>query len=107
MKKSRPANRLSLLCPKGLLPELKSIIFKETTSIGLREYAVTKTVLERQEKELVTPIGKVRIKSSFFQGREIHVKPESEDIRKLASLHGLSLNEVERIIHKSLENGIS
>jgi uncharacterized protein (DUF111 family) len=101
MKKSRPANRLSVLCRTELLPEIKSIIFKESTTIGLREYPVTKTVLEREEKEIETELGKVRIKSSYFHGREIHIKAEFEDLRKLAVLHGLSLNEVEKIINKN------
>ena len=102
MKKSRPANTLSVLCNRELLPELKSIIFKESTSIGLREYPVTKTILERTEKEIETELGKVRIKSSYFHGREIHAKPEFEDLRKLAKIHGLSLCEVEKVVQKNL-----
>ena len=100
MKKSRPANRLSVLCKKSTLSEVKEIIFNHSTSIGLVEYALTKTVLERQEKEIETELGKVRIKSSFFEGREIHAKPEFEDLRKLAMNHGISLNEAEKIINQ-------
>ena len=101
MKKSRPANMLSVLCNKNIVPEMKSIIFDNSTTIGLREYPVTKTVLERQEKEIETELGKVRVKCSYFQGKEIRFKPEFEDLKKLATEHGLSLNEVEKIISKS------
>jgi len=101
MKKSRPANMLSVLCSKNIAPEMKSIIFNNSTTIGLREYPVTKTVLERQEKEIETELGKVRVKCSSFQGKEIRFKPEFEDLKKLANLHGLSLNEVEKIINKN------
>jgi pyridinium-3,5-bisthiocarboxylic acid mononucleotide nickel chelatase len=101
MKKSRPANMLSVLCPGNIIPELKSIIFNNSTTIGLREYPVTKTVLDRQEKEIETELGKVRVKCSYFQGKEIRFKPEIEDLKKLASQHGLSLNEVEKIINKT------
>ena len=100
MKKSRPANMLSVLCPKNIAPEMKSIIFNNSTTIGLREYPVTKTVLNREEKEIETELGKVRVKCSYFQGKEIRFKPEFEDLKKLASEHGLSLNEVEKIINK-------
>ena len=93
---------ISVLCNKELLSELKSIIFNESTSIGLREYPVTKTILERTEKEIETELGKVRIKSSYFHGREIHAKPEFEDLRKLAKIHGLSLCEVEKVVQKNL-----
>ncbi len=102
MKKSRPANTLSVLCSKGLLSEIKSIIFLNSTSIGVREYGVTKTVLERNEKEIETSLGKVRVKYSSFQGRVIRVKPEIEDIKQLAVKHKLTLNEVEKIVNRSL-----
>ena len=102
MKKSRPANQLTVLCVQKLLPEIKETIFNHTTSIGLREYPVKKSVLARNEREIETDLGPVRIKSSFFRGEEIHIKPEFEDLRKLASLHGLSIKEVEKIILKNL-----
>ncbi len=104
MKKSRPANKLSVLCSRRLLPEIKATIFNHSTSIGLREYSVAKTVLQREEKEIETELGKVRVKVSYYEGKEIHAKPESEDLRKLASQHGLTLNEVEKIIAKSIYN---
>jgi len=102
MKKLRPANKLSVLCPKHLISDLKAIIFTNSTTIGVREYAVTKTVLDRQEKEIETELGTVRIKSSYFQGKEIRFKPEYNDLKALAIKHGLSMNEVEKIISKSL-----
>lgn len=102
MKKSRPANMLSVLCSKNIAPEMKAIIFNNSTTIGLREYPITKTVLDRQEKEIETELGKVRVKCSYFQGKEIRFKPEFEDLKKLANEHGLSLNEVEKIINKNL-----
>jgi uncharacterized protein (TIGR00299 family) protein len=101
MKKSRPANRLSVLCCKNIVPEMKSIIFNNSTTIGIREYPVTKTVLDRQEKEIETELGKVRVKCSYFQGKEVRFKPEFEDLKKMADQHSLSLNEVEKIINKT------
>jgi hypothetical protein len=101
MKKSRPANMLSVLCSKNSAPEMKAIIFSNSTTIGLREYPVTKTILDREEKEIETDLGTVRVKYSSFQGKEIRFKPEFEDLKKLAIQHGLSLNEVERIINKN------
>lgn len=101
MKKSRPANTLSVLCSKNRIQELKTIIFTNSTTIGMREYPVTKTFLQREEQEIETELGKIRVKSSFLDGKEIRFKPEFEDIRRLASEHGLSLNEVEKIIRKN------
>jgi len=101
MKKSRPANKLSVLCNSKIKPKIKSIIFRNSTTIGVREYVVTKTVLERQEREIETELGKVTVKCSYFQGREIRFKPESDEIIRLANQHGMSLNEVEKIINKN------
>ncbi len=102
MKKSRPANMLSVLCSSKIIPEIKTIIFQNSTTIGIREYSVTKTILQRKSKEIETKLGIVSVKYSYFQGKEIRFKPEFEDLAKLAAVHGLSLNEVEKIINKSL-----
>lgn len=102
MKKSRPANMLSVLCNQGIIPGIKAIIFNNSTTIGMREFAVSKTMLERKEKEIETELGKISVKYSYFQGSEIRFKPEFDDIKKLAAKHGLSLNEVEKIIRKNL-----
>jgi len=101
MKKSRPANKLSVLCNGKIKPEIKAIIFRNSTTIGVREYVVTKTVLERQEREIETELGKVAVKYSYFQCQEIRFKPESDEIIRLANQHGISLNEVEKIIIKN------
>jgi len=101
MKKSRPANMLSVLCNKNIILEIKAVIFSNSTTIGMREYAVTKSVLERKEKEIETELGKVKVKCSYFQGKEIRFKPEFDDLTRLATEHGLSLNEVEKIITKT------
>jgi len=101
MKKSRPANTLSVLCNSNIKPEIKAIIFKNSTTIGLREYSVTKTVLEREERVIETELGMVKVKYSYYQGKEIRLKPESDELARLATNHGLSLNEVEKIINKN------
>jgi len=101
MKKSRPANKLSVLCSKNIIQELKAIIFQNRPPFRVREYQVSKTVLRRQEKEIETELGIVRVKCSSFQGKEICFKPEFDDLKRLATEHGISLKEVEKIINKN------
>ena len=101
MKKSRPANTLSVLCNNQILSNIKSVIFHHTTTIGIREYKVAKTVLERREKEIETVLGKVKVKCSYFEGKQIRIKPESAEVIRLAKEHGLSLAEVEKLIEKN------
>jgi uncharacterized protein (TIGR00299 family) protein len=101
MKKLRPANTLSVLCNSNIKSEIKAIIFRNSTTIGLRETAVTKTVLERQSKEIDTELGKIVVKYSYFEGSEIRFKAEYDELNKLAVQHGMSLNEVEKIVNKN------
>ena len=102
MKKSRPANMLSILCNEKIVQEVKAIVFRNSTTIGIREYLVTKTILERQTQEIETELGKISVKYSYFDGKKIRFKPEIDDLTRLAAQNGLSLNEVERVISKNL-----
>jgi len=102
MKKSRPATTLSVLCQPSIALELKAILFEQATTIGLREYPVQKNMLRREEKTVKTPLGEVRIKESFFNGKRVRVKPEFEDCKKLASKYGKSIEEISMEIIKNL-----
>lgn len=94
MKKNRPAITLSVLAPVTLQAEMETILFTETTTIGIRRYAVQRTVAERREDTVDTPWGPVRMKSSFINGKICSVTPEVEDCRQLAGVHGIPLKEV-------------
>jgi len=102
MKKSRPAIVLSVLCSKQLTGEMKEIIFTHSTSIGIREYRVRKNMLRREQVTLNTIYGPVRVKQSYYNGRLVCSKPESDDCRKLAQDNGLSLQEIEHAILSSI-----
>lgn len=102
MKKSRPATQLNVLCPVEKVARMKQIIFSQTTTIGLREYSIKKSVLPRQEIIIDTRYGKVRVKQCLFNGKVVRSKPESEDVRAIAQRENISLEEVEREVIKSL-----
>ena len=103
MKKSRPAVQLSVLCPEKLAEKLKDIIFTHSTSIGIREYRVKKNMLRREEINIETIYGTVRVKQSFYNGKQVRSKPEFDDCKKLAEQHDLSMAEIEKEISKSLK----
>jgi len=94
MKKGRSASKLSVLCPVSLKNELELIIFKETTSIGIRSFPVDRTALDRREEPVETPWGPVRVKVSSFNGTICSATPEYEDCRVLAEKSGAPLKEV-------------
>lgn len=102
MKKSRPANQLNVLCAPERVWKMKHIIFTQSTTIGLREYAVKKSVLPRVEVLVNTKFGNVRVKQSIFEGKIVRSKPESDDCRAIASQEKISLEEVEREVLKNL-----
>lgn len=102
MKKSRPAAKLSVLCTAGDALKMKSILFTHTTTIGLREVVVNKNALLRKEKTVNTVYGKVRVKQSFYEGKEVNTKPEFEDCKKLARKHNVSLQMIQESVLKKL-----
>lgn len=102
MKKSRPATTLSVLSQPSKVQIMKTILFEQATTIGLREYQVQKNMLQREEKTVTTLLGEVRIKESYFNGKRVRVKPEFEDCKRLASETGKSIEEIKMEIIKSL-----
>jgi uncharacterized protein (DUF111 family) len=94
MKKSRPGTKLSVLSKNENLENLKEIILRESTTIGLRFYSVEKAVLERKESIISTGYGPVRVKTAFLNDRLVHQKPEYEDCKKIAQKTGIPLKEI-------------
>jgi len=102
MKKSRPANIISVLCQPNKKNELKTILFNNTTTLGIREINVAKSMLKREEKIVETSYGKVRVKECFLNGKSLRSKPEFEDCKTLATKHNVTIAQIENAVFKSL-----
>lgn len=102
MKKSRPANMVSVLCCTNKVVGLKAILFENSTTLGIREMHINKNVLRRELQNVTTPYGNVRIKASFFNGKCINQKPEFEDCKVLAALNKVSVSEIVKAVQKEL-----
>ncbi|MCP5050476.1 MAG: nickel pincer cofactor biosynthesis protein LarC [bacterium] len=102
MKKSRPGHMLSVLCKRDTLGNMKEILFTETSSIGLREHVLKKSMLRREMVLVSTKYGDVEVKRSFWHGRVVNEKPEFEQCRKLAGEHGVTLEEISKEVTKKL-----
>jgi hypothetical protein len=94
MKKGRPGIILNVICEPESADNLKEIIFKESTSLGIRTFPFKKQTLVRKFATIDTIYGAVRIKSSYFQDMEVSCKPEYEDCKKIATEKGIPLKEV-------------
>lgn len=95
MKKSRPGILLTLLCKTGEKQKFAELIFKHTTTIGIREHTCNRMVLSRSEKQKQVAGSTVRIKVSEGYGITKE-KPEYEDLKKLAENTGLSLQDLKK-----------
>ncbi|MGC8970722.1 MAG: nickel pincer cofactor biosynthesis protein LarC [bacterium] len=93
MKKSRPAVKLTVISPNHLVNKLVDVIFRETTSIGVRTYQVEKIMLPREIVEVETPWGTARVKISYINGTP-KVMPEYDDCKVIAEKTGMSIQEV-------------
>jgi uncharacterized protein (TIGR00299 family) protein len=84
MKKSRPAVMLRVLGAPSDRDRLASIVFAETTTIGLRYTTWSRLVLPREETTVETPWGAVRVKIAVAPDGTRNVAPEYEDCRRVA-----------------------
>jgi len=95
MKKGRTGVQLTVLCRPDLLPALRELLFRETTTIGLRWRFENKLALAREFAEVETRWGKVRIKiARWSSGHVANAAPEYEDCRELAEQHAVPLKQV-------------
>ena len=97
MKKNRPGTLLTVIAAPERLGQLSDIIFRETTTIGLRHSEVTRDCLDRELVTVETPIGAVRFKIARRNGRVMNAVPEFEDCAKLAAAKNLSVKEVQAL----------
>lgn len=95
MKKSRPGILLTLLCKTEEKQKFAELIFKHTSTIGIREHTCGRMVLKRSERQKEIAGSTVRIKVSEGYGITKE-KPEYEDLKKLAEETGLSIQELKK-----------
>jgi len=93
MKKNRPAVLLSVLCRPELDETVMSILFEETTTLGVRRHTVERICLPRAFETVETLYGSIHIKVARWNGIE-HRMPEFEDCRKAAEAYKVPLAEV-------------
>lgn len=83
------------------MPKLEQIIFRETTTIGIRKMQAERSVLQREIREVDTSLGKAQIKICG-SSTERHIYPEYESVVRLARQHGLSYSQVnQRVIQEA------
>ncbi|MBR3126327.1 MAG: DUF111 family protein [Mogibacterium sp.] len=104
MKKGRPATLLTVMCSdeEEEKDRFVRLVFKYTTTIGIRELISERYILERNEETFDTAYGKVRFKRVSGYGVE-RSKPEYEDLARIARERGISIAEARDLVIGSLK----
>ena len=99
MKKNRPGVMVSVLCDEARIPRLEDLLFRETATLGIRRYPVSRHKLKRQAVEVETPFGRVRGKLGWLGERPPTFSPEYDDCARIAVAQGIPLREVYDAAH--------
>lgn len=94
MKKGRPAFLVSALTDESRITAAESVMFAETSTIGIRWRPITRTVADRSIVPVVTEWGSVDVKVAERHGQVINVAPEFGDCRALAERTGAPLKQI-------------
>jgi uncharacterized protein (TIGR00299 family) protein len=95
MKKGRPGHLFGALCTGETRAAVEAVIFRETSTLGIRATPVSRTVLAREWVAVETPYGSIRVKVGRSQGRICNVQPEFDDCREAAERHQVPVKEVQ------------
>lgn len=94
MKKNRPGIFLWVLCAPQDQSQLSDIIFNETSTLGVRSYPVDRLALRREQKEIQTQYGPVRVKIAYQPNGQVNCAPEYDDCKRLAQEKNIALKLV-------------
>lgn len=103
MKKGRPGMLLSVMAGQRIMDDIVSLIYRETTTIGLRVQKIGRLKLPRQEREVQTTFGPIKVKAVIREGKE-SIAPEFEECKRIAREKNLPLLEVARLLERELSN---
>ncbi|MCC5606785.1 nickel pincer cofactor biosynthesis protein LarC [Nostoc sp. CHAB 5834] len=101
MKKSRPGILLTVICHPENLLSCEAVVFRETTTLGIRRTTQQRAILQREIQQVEIEYGKVRVKVAWkgqSPGKVIaNVQPEYEDCADLARKHNIPWREIQRL----------
>lgn len=99
MKKNRPGIMLTCMCREAQREDMLQCLFRNTSTLGVREYVCDRYTLQRSQRTVETAYGPVRVKRAEGWGvcRE---KAEYEDLARIAREQGISLKEAEALVKK-------
>ena len=100
MKKNRPGTLIHVMCDYRTKQQMAELLFRYTTTLGVRENRLDRYALKRKVETLETPYGEVRIKKSNGYGVK-RSKLEYEDLARIAREKGISIDDAEKLVKKA------
>lgn len=97
MKKNRPGTLLTVIGPPARRAALADVVFRETTTIGLRYSEVERECLRRETRSVHTSLGPIRFKLAWHDGRIVNAVPEFDDCAAIARAQHLSVKDVQAV----------
>ena len=95
MKKNRPGTLLSIIASPGSREQLTAMVFRETTTIGVRYREMERECLDRETVTVETPFGPVRVKIARRNGEVMNASPEFDDCVRIAAARGRPVKDVQ------------
>jgi uncharacterized protein (TIGR00299 family) protein len=94
MKKGRLGTLITILCRPADAPRFEELLFRETSTLGVRNRTEHRRILDRAHATVLTPYGEIRIKTAALVGVTTHAQPEYEDCHARALEHRVPLKQV-------------
>lgn len=102
MKKSRPGLLLTVVCLPEDREKMVTLLFRLTSTLGIRESLCRRYILRREKGHVETPYGRLSIKRAQGYGVE-RAKPEYEELKALAEAAGCSLDEARKLAESFIQ----
>lgn len=97
MKKSRPGILLTVLCHSENVVACETVLFRETSTLGIRRSKQQRTVLKREIQAVETCYGPIQVKVAWRANAVVNVQPEYEDCARIAQAQNVPWREVQRV----------
>jgi uncharacterized protein (TIGR00299 family) protein len=101
MKKNRPGTLVTVLAPPAARVALQAIVFRETTTLGVRYHDVEREVLARETVTVETPWGSVPVKVARLGGAVANAAPEFDACAAIARARGVAVKDVQAAAMKA------
>lgn len=106
MKKNRPAYQINVICTEEDVPKMEEIIFRETTTIGIRKQKMERTIIRREIQTIMSSLGAAQVKICYLKSG-VRAYPEYNSVIELCKKHQMSYPDVFQLIERESKKLLS